>query len=132
MPSNEPLNPFNEVTLDTSDPALSGRNAWMEALKELEEAPVAKPAAKPAAPAAPPPKAAAKPAPARVAPPVNAADAAFAEALASLDDASKSLATFVKDHPYLIAPNVHLMWGDNLKEAHVMLTREQNRMKGNL
>lgn len=131
MPANEPLNPFNEVTLDTSDPALSGRNAWMEALKELEEAPTTKPVVKAAAA---PSKTVAKPAasPPPPATPVNTAEVAFADALASLDGASKSLAEFVKDHPYLIAPNVHLMWGDNLKEAHVMLTREQNRMKGNL
>lgn len=130
MMSNQSEKP-GEVRLDGA--GAGGRNAWMEALAELDGAAgAAAPKAAPVAPARP-----------SVAPPVVKATAPMKPTpIGDLRDlceriakAKATLGAFVTAHPYLIAPNVYRMWEENMQEATVGIERhikvlEQRPEKG--
>ena len=115
----------SEVRLDK--PVTGGRNAWLEALAELE---------KPAAPAPAPAKAAAPvrpavptPAPASIAAPVVTVLGDLADVKARIGKARAALEAFVAAHPYLIAPNVYRMWEENMQESTVVIDRQSAQIR---
>lgn len=135
MNENAGRDKVNEVKIDTDSSSGVGNNAWLEALRELEGfAPAAAPvrpatpivAKAPVAPlrrpvAAAPARPAAKPDPV----------ALMETILGRLDSTRQELAAFVAKHPCLIAPNIHNMLDDHLKETAFTMGREKKRAEGN-
>jgi hypothetical protein len=109
-----------EVRLDTPVTG-TGRNAWLEALQELEGA-GSQPPTKPAPKSVPPQPAKAKQ---RQNPLLEDLEAVMAK----IQKAEDSLATFVAAHPYLIAPNVYRMWEENLKESRLAIERQARLLR---
>lgn len=106
----------------------SGRNAWMEALEELESiGSTAKVTPVPKS-SAPPRSAITTPAPAPAGRPVPVTDA-LQDICAKLGKAQGVLTDFVTAHPYLIAPNVYRMWEENMKETSVTIERQINNLR---
>ena len=116
----------NEVRLD--GPVKAGRNAWLEALAELEKpaAPAPAPAPRPVAPVRP---AAPTPAPTSIAAPVVTVLGDLADVKARIGKARAALEAFVAAHPYLIAPNVYRMWEENMQESTVVIDRQSAQIR---
>jgi hypothetical protein len=124
-----------ELNLDDGD-GDDSRSAWEDALKELQGS---KPVAKSSPPATATPGSMAK------TPRTNStnrdataqlslsadlpADELCEEILKKVTEAKKALADFVALHPYLVAPNIHRLWGDHFQETLVILERESGRAK---
>lgn len=102
-----------EIKLDPNEGPAT-RNAWLEALEDLGGA----------APSTTPKKPTGEP---RT---ESEADVMVSDAREKILSAKAALEDFVKAHPYLIAPNVHRMWEDNLREIVVMMDRERARASG--
>lgn len=114
---------WQEYSLDVDASKMKGHNAWLEALEELKsEKPGAAEGEKKSAESAK----AGKP----EKPAGEAMDAVFCEVLEKVRGASDALNDFLKDHPYLFAPNVSAMWEDHLRETLVLLGRERERRCG--
>ncbi len=108
--------------MDVDASKMKGHNAWLEALEELKSE---KPGAAAEKKAEAPQKTARGDEPAG-----DAMDAVFCEVLEKVRAASDGLNDFLKDHPYLFAPNVSAMWEDHLRETLVLLGRERERRCG--
>ncbi|MBI1292567.1 hypothetical protein GC173_15220 [bacterium] len=111
----------NEVKLTGSGAA--GRNAWMQALAELENSgatpiPVRPPSTRPAKPETAP------------ASKVRTVTDDLEELRSKLDAVKSGIGTFVSSHPYLIAPNVYRMWEENMQESCVAIDRQLRQRPG--
>jgi len=121
----------------------SGRNAWLEAIKELEGAkPVPKEGQQPSQPAQQPPQPGQKlpkpeassgestPAREKEQPTEEMGPAELLEeAIERTSRVARNLEKFASSHPYLIAPNIFRMWEDNLQETQVLLEREREHLE---
>lgn len=122
----------NEVKIDSDSKSAVGRNEWMDALRDLEGFTSPPPASKP--PAAPVRVTAAPKTPGRpTAPPPQRAtpDLLLANILSRVQATREELTAFVAKRPGLIAPNIHNMLDDHLKETGFTMTREKARADGN-
>lgn len=113
-----------EIKLDLDGGSSS--DDWADLLAEMEKAPAkrkARPEEKAAAESPAPPEA--KPATGPSTP-----SEYFAQALSQLEEARDALGEFVKTHPYLVAPNIHKMWDESIKECSVTMQRQIDRING--
>lgn len=93
---------------------------WAKLLKEMEEAP-AQTRPKPARP-----KEAPQEEQTSGDPPLERIN----RALGQIAESRQALEAFVKAHPYLIAPNLHRMWEDALKEVAYTMERQRDALAG--
>ena len=114
-----------EIKLDIGDAAGSSRDAWLDALKELEGA-APRPREAPRKQAAEP-RRQEKPA----AEPEHTFEELVEEAAEAIDRAKEKLTGFQKQHPYLFAPNIIRHWQESLKETRVIIEREAGRAPAN-
>lgn len=129
MAGNKPPEDENwrvhELEFDSS--ALEGDDAWAQALADLEKE---LPQVSPTPPSKPPNQPKIRPqskAPARS---QDAPEADLQETLAKTRQARQALQAFLKDHPYLVAPNISSMADDSLRETIFTMERELQKLGG--
>ncbi len=117
-----------EIQLDIGESGEYSRDAWMEALKELEGAapPPEERRARPAQETAGPPEEEATP---KAASETQAKpfEEMVDETSTAIEEASSSLEQFQKENPNLFAPNIIRHWQESLKETRVILERQRRR-----
>lgn len=110
-----------EIKLDMGDSGGSSRDAWLEALREMEGA-TPQPREAPRKQAAEPRKQE-KPA----AKPEHTFEELVEETADAIERAKAKLTAFQKEHPYLFAPNIIRHWQESLKETRVIIERETGK-----
>lgn len=121
-PKDEQERKTTEIRLDIDEES-STSDDWASLLKEMERTPARKKAAKPVET---PPEQAPKKEPPRPEP--TSPRAYFIQALDELEAARDALREFVANHPYLVAPNIHKMWDECIKECEITMQRQIERM----